>query len=194
MRRCLLMAAVVLGAASCASSYTAGVSSGGFGVAATTPDRRTQGPTTVYVVRHAEAEQDGTRDPALTSAGESRAEALRAALAGAGIVAIYSSPYRRTRATAMPLAVALGLRVREYDPRDAGALVTRIRREHPGRSVLVVGHSNTVPMVVEALGAARPPDLAHAEHDPVFIVRVSDRNVETAGLRYGAPNDTAGVH
>jgi len=194
MRRYLLMAAVLLGAASCASSYTAGVSSGGFGVAATTPDRRTEAPTTVYVVRHGEAEQDGTRDPALTSAGESRAEALRAALADAGIAAIYSSPYRRTQATATPLAGALGLRLHEYDPRDAGALVTRIRREHAGRSVLVVGHSNTVPLVVEALGAARPPDLAHAEHDPVFIVRISDRTVETALLRYGAPSDTARAH
>jgi broad specificity phosphatase PhoE len=191
MRHMVLAAAALLGATSCASSYTAG--GGGFGVAATTPTRSATA-TTVYVVRHAEAGQDGTQDPALTAAGERRAHDLRAALGEAGITAIYASPYRRTQDTAAPLAEVLGLEVRSYDPGDSGALARRIPREHAGRSVLVVGHSNTVPLVVEALGAVRPPDLAHAEHDPMWIVRLTGRKVELARLRYGAASDTSTAH
>lgn len=193
IRYTVLMAAALLGATSCASSYTAGVAGGGFGIAATTPSR-SSATTTVYVVRHAEAAQDGTRDPALTAAGERRALELRAALGEAGIAAIYASPYRRTQDTAAPLADALGLEVRSYDPGESGALARRILREHAGRSVLVVGHSNTVPAVVEALGAERPPDLAHAEHDPMFIVRLAGRRVELVKLRFGAPSDTSAAH
>ena len=189
--RAALGTVLLLAAASCASSYTAGVSSGGFGVAATTPSRATAttGPV-VYVVRHAEAVQDGSRDPGLSPAGVARAEALRAALADAGIAAIYATPYKRTRRTAEPLAQALGIDVATYDPGDNAALVRKIIETPGDANVLVVGHSNTVPQIVEALGGRRLPDLAHAEHDPIFVVRRSTRGTAVAVLRYGAPYDS----
>lgn len=146
--------------------------------------------TVVYVVRHAEAEQDGTRDPALSAAGMERAEALHERMRFASIAAVYASPYRRTQQTAERLAAALDLEVRAYDPADPEALVERILYDHLGRHVLVVGHSNTVPLVVAALGAERPPDLAHAEHDALFEIRVSGEDVVVLRSRYGARSDT----
>jgi phosphohistidine phosphatase SixA len=187
----VLAAAWLLSAASCASSYTAGVSGGGFGLAATTPAKTTATPgPIVYVVRHAEAAEDGSRDPELSRAGVARAGALRAALAGAGIGSIYATPYRRTQMTGEPLARELGIDVTTYDPGDAAALVRKILETSPGGNVLVVGHSNTVPQIVEALGGPRVPDLAHAEHDPIFVVRKSAKGTTVAVLRYGAACDS----
>lgn len=126
-------------------------------------------PVTAFIVRHAEAEQDGTRDPALSEAGRRRALALRERLRGKGVAAIYTSPYRRSRETAVPLAEALGIEPRTYDPGDPAALATQVLL-HRGGTVLIVGHGNTVPAAIEALGGERPPDLAHSEHDALFMV------------------------
>jgi broad specificity phosphatase PhoE len=182
--------AVLLAASSCAS-YSAGVSSGGFGVGAATSTRPgAAATTTIYVVRHAEARQDSTRDPALTEDGRHRADELRDLLRSKGITAIYASPYRRTQATAAPLAETLGLEVETYDPNDTRGLATAILGRHPYANVLVVGHSNTVPLIVEALGGVRPADLAHTEHDPLFIVRIQNRQARVERERYGAASDT----
>ncbi|MFC4948314.1 histidine phosphatase family protein [Pseudonocardia sp. GCM10023141] len=62
----------------------------------------------------------GPADPALTALGERQAARLVAAL-GTGVDALYSSPLARARATAAPLAAALGREpeivhdLREYD-------------------------------------------------------------------------------
>ncbi|MCG8457650.1 MAG: histidine phosphatase family protein, partial [Holophagales bacterium] len=89
---------------------------------------------TYFLVRHAEKERDGTRDPALTEEGQRRARKLVHALGSAGLQAIYATPWRRTRATAEPLAQALGLEVRIVD--TSGDYVARMAsillEQHPG--------------------------------------------------------------
>lgn len=149
-------------------------------------------PVTAYVVRHAEAEQNDSRDPVLTQAGVVRANALRDRLQGAGIDAIFSTAYIRTRETAAPLAAALDLPVQIYDARDPATLVQDLYANHRGRRVLIVGHSNTVPAVIEALGGMRPADLGHTEHDPLFRVEARGTGLpaKVARLRYGAKSDT----
>jgi phosphohistidine phosphatase SixA len=120
-----------------------------------------------YVMRHLE-KADGP-DPALSSTGAANAARLAAWFKGrAKPRAIYVSTTRRARETAAPLAARLGLMPKEYNPADTAALVARVRAE-PG-SVLVVGHSNTVPDVVGALGGTRPAPIADTEYRTVWVV------------------------
>lgn len=131
-------------------------------------------PTTVIVVRHAE-KVDESRDPELSEAGVERAEALAETLEHAGLDAVYASQYQRTRLTAMPAARAAGLSVRiapiEGDI-DAWAqgFAAELAHEHGGETVLVAGHSNTVPPLVEALCDCRVEALTDSDYDRLYIV------------------------
>ena len=130
--------------------------------------------TTLVIVRHAEkVTDDGTRNPPLTVEGQARAARLAYLLHDAGIDAVLSTDFRRTHDTGAPLADALGLPVTTYEEQGE-ALAGRLLRDHAGQQVLVVGHSNTVPRLLNALvGEARYEDLEEAtEYDALFIVTV----------------------
>lgn len=131
-----------------------------------------QDVTTVIVVRHAEKVADGSKDPALAPEGAARAARYAAEFGGAGLAAVYATPYRRTRDTAAPVAAAAGVAVVEADPKDAAGLAELIADEHRGATVFVVGHSNTIGPIVQALGGEAPDEVADAEYDNVFIVTV----------------------
>jgi broad specificity phosphatase PhoE len=119
-----------------------------------------------YVMRH--LQKGAGDDPGLTEQGRSCAARLAAELADSGIGTIFASRTRRANETAAPLGNRLGVSPTAYDPRDTAGLLAAVR-SHPG-SVLVVGHSNTVPDIVEALGGARPDDLADDRYGEVWRV------------------------
>ena len=124
----------------------------------------------IFVVRHAEKGTAPPGDPALSTAGKQRAEALRDMLKEAGVKAIITSPATRAKETAKPLATALGL-TPEVDPMaDAKALVARIRALAGGGNVLVVGHSDSVPELLKALGHSPAVSIDEAEFDNLFVV------------------------
>lgn len=122
---------------------------------------------TVYVMRHLNT-PEGERDPNLTDTGKASAQALVHWFHGKPVGAIYVSDYKRTRQTAEPLATERGIMLKLYDPRDTPALVARIKAETV--PVLIVGHSNTVPDIVEALGDARPEPLGHHDFGDIWTV------------------------
>ena len=107
--------------------------------------------TTVYIVRHAEKvnESDTTN---LTPAGYARAAALADTLANKGIDSIFTTPYRRTRQTAQPLATRLNLPLVDYPAKPTEAIVKRVSQIR-NKTVLVVGHSNTILEIARGLGA-----------------------------------------
>ena len=140
---------------------------------------RPAGPevTTVYLVRHGEksTEVANDPDPALTPAGRARAEALAAKLASAGVTHIISTQWTRTRETAQPLASRLGLTteivpttVKGFADSTAAAVL-----RHRGKTILVVGHSNTIASVIAALGGPRLPDLCDSEHSNLFVMKIT---------------------
>jgi len=167
---------------------------------ASAPEMARSTPTSlVWLVRHAErADQDPAagamlepqRDPELSDAGRERAAELARMLADAGITRIWSTPFARTRQTAAPLAAALGLEVSEYDPRVAESMADlRVALDEPGSRHLVVGHSNTTPALVEALGADAHGAIAEDEYDRLyFVVRSGADAVSSALIRFGAPS------
>ena len=127
-----------------------------------------------YVMRHLQKATGD--DPGLTEEGHRNAARLADILADDPPSAIYVSSTRRARETAAPLASRLGLAPKTYDPRDTPALIAAVAAE-PG-TVLIVGHSNTVPEIVERLGGTRPADLAETDFGDVWRVYGPDRRVE----------------
>lgn len=135
---------------------------------------------TFVVVRHAEKASDDPKDPALTAAGEARARRLAESLASQRVAAIYATGYRRTRQTAAPTARMHGIGVTTYDARsDATTFASALRRDHARGTVLVVGHSNTVPGIAAALCACAVAPMDESEYDRRMTVRVDARGTAT---------------
>lgn len=127
-------------------------------------------PDLVILVRHAEKATQAN-DPGLTPAGEQRAQALAQALGGLRVNAILTSPARRARDTAAPLAQALGLQPKAVDggPDHVKAVADAVRAQTG--VVLVVGHSNTVPAVIAALGGPKLADLCETSFHHAFLLQ-----------------------
>jgi broad specificity phosphatase PhoE len=154
-------------------------------------DARRATATTVLLVRHAEKAAEPAADPPLTPDGEARAQALVTVARDAGVTAIVTTQFQRTRLTAAPLAQALGITAEVVNargtdhPREVARLVLE---RHAGETVLVVGHSNTIPDIVAALGAPHPGVIADSTHDNLFIVTVpAEGKARLVRARYGRP-------
>lgn len=150
-------------------------------------DRGDSPEVMVYIVRHAERADDGamtgSEDPPLSHAGRERAALLAETLRDAGITTVHSTDYQRTRETVGPLSTQTGVGIEIYDARDMSAFATLLRST-PGRH-LVVGHSNTTPQLVEALGGDPSGTIDSMEYDRLYLVMVEGGRVRTVLLRFG---------
>ena len=156
-------------------------------------------PITVFVVRHAEKENEPKQDPPLTKEGVARSQELARVLGGANIKAIYTSQFARTKLTAGPLVARTGLTVtpltlkpnpenlRLIAEASTMELINKIL-ERPGESALVIGHSNWVPDVIKLLGGDVVPTIDEQKFDDLFVVTVYAKGkAKVAQLKYGAP-------
>jgi len=140
----------------------------------------------VYLVRHGE-KLDLPDDPALSPAGEARAQRLASLLAGSGVKAVYTTQYQRTIQQGSPTAQRLGLTPVVLPARDTEALLARLRMHGADEAVLVVGHSNTVPAVLRGLGYdAAQITIGEDEFDQLFVLVPRGPNMAPAlaRLRY----------
>jgi broad specificity phosphatase PhoE len=153
-------------------------------------------PKTVFLVRHAEREDEPRQDPPLKTEGVARSKELAQLLGNAGIKAIYTSQFARTRLTGEPLAAKLGLTVtpialksnpanpRQIAEESTAEVVNKIL-ERAGENVLVVGHSNSVPDVIKMLGGDVVPTIDERTFDDLFIVTVYAKGkAKVAHLKY----------
>ena len=136
---------------------------------------------TLYLVRHAEKQVDGSRDPALTGAGKLRAEQLATGLKDKGITAIWSSDYKRTRSTAQPLLAELGLELNIYDPGNQALLVGQLLARQS--TTLIVGHSNTIPELARLLCERPIAEMDETEYDRLIVISVNDENIQVKTLQ-----------
>lgn len=138
---------------------------------------------TIYLVRHAEKADDGTKDPPLTEEGRIRAEKIAFMLSDADITKVYSTDYSRTRETANPLANLLATQIEIYDPRNTEDFVKKILSEKA--NVLVVGHSNTTPLITNALASAdQYESIDESDYSNLFIVNITGNKVSTLRLHF----------
>lgn len=126
----------------------------------------------LYLVRHAEKQADGSRDPALTMAGKQRAERLAKWLIDKGIEDVWSSDYHRTRDTAQPLAKQLGIETIIYDPRNQPLLTGHLLGRQ--NTALVVGHSNTIPELARLLCECEIAEMDESEYNRLVVIAVKD--------------------
>jgi broad specificity phosphatase PhoE len=132
---------------------------------------------TLIFVRHAEKSDDGTSNPPLTNEGEGRAIRIMQMLkkSYSKVDAVYSTPYKRTQSTAEPTANEFDVIVQEYDPRAPNVFVKSLLKNHRGEVVLIVGHSNTTPFLVNlVLGEEKFKQLDESAYNEIFIVEATD--------------------
>ncbi len=133
-------------------------------------------PALVLVVRHAE-KADNSSDPVLSAQGSARGDALAKALEHIRIDHVIVTPLQRTRLTAASTMTAYGLQPEVVglgpDMATHIANIAAAVRRQSGKVVLVVGHSNTVPAIVHALGGPKLPDLCETYFGALFTVMPS---------------------
>lgn len=146
--------------------------------------------STYILLRHAEKDTSTAgatmmkADPPLSENGKQRAEKLVQVLASYTPDEIYSTNYIRTRATVMPLSKKFNKNVELYDNKYLKEFSERLL-QLKGKTVVVVGHSNTTPRLVNLLiGENRYPDLDERVYDLLWIVTVAGGKAEVREVRY----------
>ena len=142
---------------------------------------------TIILVRHAERLAGMTPDVLLSPAGEQRARQLATLLKDANIKAIFTTEVRRVQQTAEPTAQQFHLQPVVIPQKDVDALVSRLQALPDDETVLVVGHTNTVPAIAGHLGVTVPA-LADAEYDRMIVITTRGKaKPSILTLRYGDP-------
>ena len=131
---------------------------------------KNQSITTFFLVRHAEKIISESQNPELNSDGIKRAAKLCEMLLKSGINKIYSTDYIRTRETVKPLADQLDLDIQLYKPRDKKFII-KLLSDNSGSNILIVGHSNTIPdLVNQLIGEKKYKYLQDNEYNKLFMV------------------------
>jgi broad specificity phosphatase PhoE len=146
--------------------------------------------TTIYVVRH--AEKDTGKNPTLTTAGFARAGDLMHKLNNKGIQTIFSTDTRRTLQTADSIKLLYNIPLIKYLGDTIGNdLVNKINQNHSnGKTILVVGHSNTVPKLIRRLGVKKYTieNLGDNEFDNLFVLTYKKSKIKFKKIKYGQPS------
>jgi broad specificity phosphatase PhoE len=148
--------------------------------------------TKIYIVRHAEKMTDNPKekDPLLTTKGTARAESLSLFLRKKKLTAIYSTEYKQTIATARPTATDHGLSIQIYDSKNLKAAIPSIVESNIGKTILIVGHSNTILETIEAVGGKKPfATFTDEDYNNLFLI-ILKRNgtIKVKTMTYGAKN------
>lgn len=133
--------------------------------------------TTYYLVRHAEKDRVNPEDknPNLTSEGFARAENWNQILKNVKLDLIYTTNYNRTQQTAQPIANQHNLTPIIY---DANNFVTdEFLKTTKGKTVFIVGHSNTLPQIANALiGDDMFQEINDNQNGNLYIItKINDR-------------------
>lgn len=147
--------------------------------------------TVVVIVRHAEKAAQPANDPPLTATGVERAEALATLLKDANVGAVLHTPTARTRDTALPVARQFGLtpEILPLGPMSTHAKgVAEAVLKHAGKTVVVVGHSNTIMNYIAALGGPQRAELCDHQYDGLYTVVIAHGESRLIEGRYGPAN------
>jgi broad specificity phosphatase PhoE len=145
--------------------------------------------TVVVLVRHAEAGESSSGDPELSPAGEKRVAVLGGllddVLTDRRVDYLYAADTRRAQQTAAPVANQFRLPINVLASSDWSGLASRIRREHRGKTVVVVGYATTLPGVINQL-SGQALAMRDDEFDAIYVVVMpSPGQTRVLRVRYG---------
>ncbi len=129
--------------------------------------------TTIYLIRHCEKDRSdvSNKNPELTRKGYFRAESWAKVFSKVDLDAVYSTNYNRTLMTASPTASSKELQIQMYNPDELFS--DQFKEETAGKTVLVVGHSNTTPAFVNAIiGEDKFPDMSDNDNSSLYVVTI----------------------
>ena len=151
------------------------------------------GQGAIVLVRHADRASSAD-DSLLSKAGEQRAQCLASTLKDANLGAVFATDVRRTQQTAAPVATEFHIETRIIPKADTAELLTQLKH-NGGKPVLVVGHSDTLPDIVQRLGAGPIPRFGEREYDRMILVPVVGGQAQPAIILHYCtqPTDAAGI-
>ncbi|WP_223033272.1 phosphoglycerate mutase family protein [Hanstruepera marina] len=129
--------------------------------------------TTFYFIRHAEKDRNDktNRDPHLTEIGKARADHWNDILKHVMFDAVYTTDYHRTKETARPTAKRCQVDLTIYNPKDLN--IKSFKTKNSGKNVLIVGHSNTTPMLVnQVIGKEKYSDIDDRNNGNLYVVTI----------------------
>lgn len=137
--------------------------------------------TTIYLIRHAEKEATGN-NPELSQEGIERSHFWKNYFLSKSVDIIYTTPTRRAQMTVTPLATSLQQEIYYYKPEQM-KLKTLVER-HLGKTILVVGHSNTIPGYVNQLkGPMEYLEIPEDEYDTLFVVTFKNDEIDIQKIK-----------
>lgn len=141
--------------------------------------------TKVFIIRHAEKGDDGSKDPPLSGQGKIRAAALAKTLSKIPVHGIYSTPYKRTRETVEVISAQSGVAIENYNPMDVEAIQSLVLSQK-GKTLVLVGHSNTVPLILNKFTQSTVyKNLPENEFDNIWLLLLKGAKlVELIHLTY----------
>ena len=126
----------------------------------------------VFIVRHAEKASTSDKDPDLSLQGQKHADSLAHILQDSQITSVVVTEFKRTQETAAPTAKAAHVSPTMIPASDVGALIEKLRALNG--NALVVGHGNTIPDLLKALGIATPVSIPEDDYSEIFVVFLGD--------------------
>ena len=131
---------------------------------------------TIYFIRHSEKDilSENQLDPSLTTCGIKRSEYLRSFFEDINIKKVYSTNYLRTIKTAMPIALSKKADIQYYDSNNLKLFSEQLLNSK--QNSIVVGHSNTTPVLAGLLTGKDMNPLNENIYNRVYKVIISQKN------------------
>jgi phosphohistidine phosphatase SixA len=155
-----------------------------FGVSCVSAQEKNGFQTTIILVRHAEKDTTGGNNPPLSIAGNARAQRLAASFPNVVPDEFYATPFVRTISTLKPWAESLGKEVKAYAAADSIKLTEMLLKQQ-GKTIIVTGHSNTIPSLVNRLiGSRKYNPLPDSAYSNIYVVSIENGKATDKLLHY----------
>lgn len=137
-----------------------------------------------FFIRHAEKDRadETNKNPDLTEKGNERAHYWSEVLKNVKFDAVYSTNYNRTIQTATPTALNNDIEIQFYDPRKLK--IEEFKTATKGKTVLIVGHSNSTPSFVNKLiKDNKYSQIDDSNNSNLYIVTISEEIISDILLK-----------
>jgi broad specificity phosphatase PhoE len=137
--------------------------------------------TTYYFIRHAE-KVNNSKNPDLSEIGLKRAKLWNEIFSEINLDVIYSTDFKRTLQTVTPTATNNKITIINYDPKTLD--IQSFKKNTLEKKVLVVGHSNTIPNLVnQIINEKIYNDMDDVTFGNLYIVTINGDSISHQLLR-----------